>query len=1013
MLSARPMEPVAFAFPAPSAASSANGTFTDAAPVSQSSSDGLHVVTASGRKLSTVSSELDQPSPLLRRGSADNASTHTGASRSSSLEVSSPVGGASRTASKSDGPAAELEDAGQSAQERASTRPRNLSISLPSSPPALPAHPSQSPTTLTPSEQPTTSPTRFARPTRRRSLFGFHSPFMPSPGSSSPAEPCGSSTLSAGMSSTATLTAKQAKHSGPLHDLKRFLNHHIPHHSHHNHSSSHLSVAHDRIASSSASSSTGSKVGTTVHTPDEPHETPDAQLRGPGFSNTEVRGNEATGSAQPNHITERQQSKSRVVSAFARKDLAKKSLEKMGGKQVNDNVPVTHDTVKHAKGRPEISVIDESPSVVSVKKTRSSGTNASKDARSCPRTPPQSSGRASPSGSGRSTISLNHLHQALHLANNRHSSSDHRNHNAILSLSEATHAHLSKKYGKWGRVLGSGAGGTVRLIKASTRNGGRIYAVKEFRPRRSGESEKDYQKKVTAEFCVGSTLHHPNIIETVDIVSDHGHYYEVMEYAPFDLFSVVMSGKMNRPEIYCVFRQICDGVDYLHSMGLAHRDLKLDNCVMTESNVVKLIDFGTATVFHYPGKQQIKATGIVGSDPYLAPEVLNEDSYDPRKTDVWSVAMIFLCMILRRFPWKLPDSKTDPNFRNFVNAHPDLCVKPPAKERKRINGSSKDGSLRKTSRSASGSSADMDSSVVSSGTFASSLLAPSDCDTIFTVPSRKSSNECSSNGDGCSLYKNEILDAQAHHPMGSIATLPALLVADQPLSQSDSPREMDQSDLKFARPSTTTESAPTSPVLHATNLEAAPSSTTLSSASETPKAERRSRRSASTPISPTDDSPTPVPRAPRQENGSTFKPTPADEAIASTPPFRKRTDSVVTTQNGGADSIFRLLPRETRGAIRRMMHIDPSARCTLSDLLKGKGKHSGLLCGCVSDHEVSASGIDSPHEHCQDHCYDPEDEDDGDEWLKSIAPCSQGGSSMGHTHVKVVVEEKPIKKRLF
>ena len=69
-----------------------------------------------------------------------------------------------------------------------------------------------------------------------------------------------------------------------------------------------------------------------------------------------------------------------------------------------------------------------------------------------------------------------------------------------------------------------------------------------------------------------------------------------MEYAPYDLFSVVMSGKMTRPEIYCVFRQICDGVEYLHSLGLAHRDLKLDNCVMTTDNVVKLIDFGTGLV---------------------------------------------------------------------------------------------------------------------------------------------------------------------------------------------------------------------------------------------------------------------------------------------------------------------------------------------------------------------------------------------------------------------------------
>ncbi|KZO89936.1 Pkinase-domain-containing protein, partial [Calocera viscosa TUFC12733] len=238
---------------------------------------------------------------------------------------------------------------------------------------------------------------------------------------------------------------------------------------------------------------------------------------------------------------------------------------------------------------------------------------------------------------------------------------------------------MSKKYGKWGKVLGSGAGGTVRLIKAGAKAGGRTYAVKEFRPRRPGESEKEYQKKVTAEFCVGSALKHVNVIETVDIVSDHGHYYEVMEYAPYDLFSVVMSGKMTRPEIYCVFRQICDGVDYLHGMGLAHRDLKLDNCVMTTDNVVKLIDFGTATVFHYPGKALIPASGIVGSDPYLAPEVLSAPVYDPRKTDVWSIGIIFMCMILRRFPWKIPDAKTDPSYRLFVQSHPELCEKPPAR----------------------------------------------------------------------------------------------------------------------------------------------------------------------------------------------------------------------------------------------------------------------------------------------------------------------------------------------
>lgn len=58
--------------------------------------------------------------------------------------------------------------------------------------------------------------------------------------------------------------------------------------------------------------------------------------------------------------------------------------------------------------------------------------------------------------------------------------------------------------------------------------------------------------------------------------------------------------------------------------------------------------------------------GIVGSDPYLAPEVYDEKKYDPRPTDVWSLAIIFCCMTLRRFPWKQP-RVTDNSYKLFVS----------------------------------------------------------------------------------------------------------------------------------------------------------------------------------------------------------------------------------------------------------------------------------------------------------------------------------------------------------
>lgn len=178
---------------------------------------------------------------------------------------------------------------------------------------------------------------------------------------------------------------------------------------------------------------------------------------------------------------------------------------------------------------------------------------------------------------------------------------------------------LQSKYGKFGKVLGSGAGGSVRLMKRSS--DGVTFAVKQFRARHSYESEKDYNKKVTAEFCIGSTLHHGNIIETMDLVNEKGSYFVVMEYAPYDLFAIVMTGKMSREEVSCCTLQILNGVTYLHNMGLAHRDLKLDNVVVNEHGIMKIIDFGSAAVFRYPFEDEtVLASGMYQFFGILIPQ---------------------------------------------------------------------------------------------------------------------------------------------------------------------------------------------------------------------------------------------------------------------------------------------------------------------------------------------------------------------------------------------------------
>lgn len=84
-----------------------------------------------------------------------------------------------------------------------------------------------------------------------------------------------------------------------------------------------------------------------------------------------------------------------------------------------------------------------------------------------------------------------------------------------------------------------------------------------------------------------------------------------------------------------------------------------------------------------------RSSGIVGSDPYLAPEVYDERKYDPTAVDIWSLAIIYCCMTLRRFPWKVP-RVTDNSYRLFASEptpghDPKKLVLPPNKSTSALN----------------------------------------------------------------------------------------------------------------------------------------------------------------------------------------------------------------------------------------------------------------------------------------------------------------------------------------
>lgn len=103
---------------------------------------------------------------------------------------------------------------------------------------------------------------------------------------------------------------------------------------------------------------------------------------------------------------------------------------------------------------------------------------------------------------------------------------------------------LLKKYGTCDKksCIGRGATAVVRLVHKMDRkeSSDKLYAVKEFRKRRKNESEKEYMKKLTGEFCISSTFQHANVVETIDLVlDDQQRYCTVMEYVSFDAHRIL------------------------------------------------------------------------------------------------------------------------------------------------------------------------------------------------------------------------------------------------------------------------------------------------------------------------------------------------------------------------------------------------------------------------------------------------------------------------------------------
>ncbi|KAJ2629176.1 serine/threonine protein kinase [Coemansia sp. RSA 1290] len=247
-----------------------------------------------------------------------------------------------------------------------------------------------------------------------------------------------------------------------------------------------------------------------------------------------------------------------------------------------------------------------------------------------------------------------------------------------LSLSVRPSGWTKTALGPSIKRLGAGTGGSVDLHYCRSLN--KVVAVKTLREAdgKSAGSPVPMRQQVLEELGIASNVRHPNIVRTFEIIVEANICYLVMEACTTNLLTLLQQKRQTgRPADLGVFVQLVRGVHYLHSMGIGHRDLKLDNVCITEQGTVKIVDFGCATLFRRRQAQstdksvdyvETLSVGVCGSDPYMAPELFSASSYFAPKVDIWALGIIYFALRHLQFPWAVAHEAHDSGFCAFARS---------------------------------------------------------------------------------------------------------------------------------------------------------------------------------------------------------------------------------------------------------------------------------------------------------------------------------------------------------
>ena len=204
---------------------------------------------------------------------------------------------------------------------------------------------------------------------------------------------------------------------------------------------------------------------------------------------------------------------------------------------------------------------------------------------------------------------------------------------------------MLQKIGKYQIIERVGAGAMGEVFKAFDPMLRRWVALKVFS--RNVEVTKELRARFFQEAQAGAMLSHPNIVTVHDLGEQDGHLFIVMELLEGEELRQLIASRKNIDlgEKLSLMVQVCKGVEYAHSKGVIHRDIKPGNIFVLTDGHVKLLDFGVARFAHID-TGLTRAGLIMGTLRYMSPEQCRGRA--DHRSDIFSVGAVFYELLTYR-----------------------------------------------------------------------------------------------------------------------------------------------------------------------------------------------------------------------------------------------------------------------------------------------------------------------------------------------------------------------------